>query len=91
MRTKKHANKYDSATTHLLSETFPFQKVLHSPIKYSAPDYFFYHKLLDNCLLGLPLFGSLLLSHSATKNKQINDSLYEHQTIKSRKGFVFVT
>lgn len=67
---------YDSATSHSLSETFPFQKVLHSSIKDSAPDYFLYHKLLHNCLLGLPLFGSLLLSHSATKKKkQTNKSL----------------
>lgn len=73
---KKRANMYNYATSHLLSEAFPFQKVLHSSIKDSAPNYFFYHKLLDNCLLSLPLFGSLLLSHSATEKKQTNDSLY---------------
>lgn len=58
-----------------LCEAFPLQKVLHSPIRDPAADYFFNHKLLDNCgLLGLPLFGSLLLSHPAMEQKQEMDN-----------------
>lgn len=61
----------DSATSPSLSEAFPLQEVLHSSVKDSAANYFFHHKLLDNCsLLSLPLFGSLLLSHPAMNEKQ---------------------
>lgn len=66
-----------SATSHSLSEALPLQEVLHSPVRDSAANYFFNHKLLDNCsLLSLPLFGSLLLSHSATiENKRMNEGV----------------
>lgn len=67
---------YDPATSRSLSEAFPLQEVLHSPIKDSAANYFFHHKLLDDCsLLSLPLFGSLLFSHPAMNEKQMNGSL----------------
>lgn len=70
-----------SATSHSLSEALPLQEVLHSPIRDSAANYFFNHKLLDNCsLLSLPLFGSLLLSHSATiENKRMNEGQGNHK------------
>lgn len=64
---------YDPATSRSLSEAFPLQEVLHSPIKDSAANYFFHHKLLDDCsLLSLPLFGSLLFSHPAM-NEEANE------------------
>ena len=65
--------KETTALCPSLSEAFPLQEVLHSSIEDPAADYFLHHKLLHNCcLLGLPLFGSLLLSHPAVNHKQIN-------------------
>ena len=66
-----------TTTFHSLSKAFPLQEVLHSSIGDSAANYSLYHKLLDNCdvcLLSLPLFGGLLLSHTARMRMQMNDN-----------------
>lgn len=88
----KCAQTTGSATSHSLSEAFPLQEVLHSSVQDSAANYFFNHKLLDKCrLLSLPLFGSLLLSHSAVRieEKQIVEGQGIHKN--KNKGGYFVS
>ena len=84
--TQQKQSSQDSPHVNSLSEAFPLQQVLYSPLKDSPANYFVHRKLLHNRsrLFSLPLFGSLLLSHSAVTNeKEINAGpgrLREHGT-----------
>ena len=55
---------------HSLGEALPLQEILHSSVQDAPADDFVHRKLLDDRrLLGLPLFGGLLLPHPADNDK----------------------